>query len=264
MDAEVAFAQPFKQARIGSAVEQHYRPLTHQPGRHRRSSAACRSEWSEEEQRELLDFPRALRETKAKILLTSRRDERAWLGDLPSRVEVSPMPMRERLQLAGAIAGRHGKRLAGLPDLRPLLAYTGGNPLTLLVTVRQALRDGVAADEALAAYVARLRAGEAAFTDEQVEGRTKSLGASLSYGFTHGFTEDERKILALLHLFRRFSICSSPSVPGIRRRRCAVLDGRAGGGLVRRGSSFASRESGMTREEARFDMVFLASFQDQL
>jgi tetratricopeptide (TPR) repeat protein len=164
--------------------------------------AGTPSEWTAEEQRELLEFLRALRGTKAKVLLTSRRDERAWLGDLPVRVAVPPMPMRERLLLAGAIVERHGKRLAALPDLRPLLDYTAGNPLTILAAVGQALRDGMATEAALSDYVARLRAGEEAFEDEAAEGRTKSLGASLSYGFARGFGEDERKILALLHLFQ--------------------------------------------------------------
>ncbi|MGZ0220672.1 MAG: hypothetical protein ACKVIY_16855, partial [Acidimicrobiales bacterium] len=40
--------------------------------------------------------------------------------------------------------------------------------------------------------------------DEASEGRTRSLGASLSYGFTHAFTADQRRILALLHLFQGF------------------------------------------------------------
>jgi hypothetical protein len=82
------------------------------------------------------------RNTKAKFLLTSRRDERAWLGEMPLRITAPRMPMQERLQLAGAIAEHRGKRLADLPDLRPLLEFTQGNPLTILVTVGEALRAG--------------------------------------------------------------------------------------------------------------------------
>ena len=52
--------------------------------------------------------------------------------------------------------------------------------------------------------VMKLRAGTAKFDDEASEGRTRSLGASLSYGFDHAFTEDERKQLALLHFFQGF------------------------------------------------------------
>ena len=166
--------------------------------------AGTKSDWGIEEQRELREFLSAARETKAKFLLTSRRDEEQWLGDLPRRVQVPPMPMQERLQLAGAIVAHRGKRLADLPDLMPLLRFTRGNPLTILVTVGEALRVGIDTKERLDGFVAALRGGEAEFEDEESEGRSKSLGASLSYGFGRAFDEDERKILALLHLFQGF------------------------------------------------------------
>jgi tetratricopeptide (TPR) repeat protein len=166
--------------------------------------AGTASDWSEAEQKELRDFLADARETKAKFLLTSRRDEGAWLGDMPRRVEAPPMPMQERLQLAGAIVEHRGKRLADLPDLTPLLTFTQGNPLTILVTVGEALRAGVDTKDKLDAFVASLRGGEANFEDEETEGRTKSLGASLSYGFATAFDEKERKTLALLHLFQGF------------------------------------------------------------
>ncbi len=72
------------------------------------------------------------------------------------------------------------------------------------MVVGQALRDGLKTKEQIEALVAQLRAGEAAFEDETSEGRSKSLGASLSYGFEHAFSEDERKQLALLHFFQGF------------------------------------------------------------
>ena len=46
------------------------------------------------------------------MLLTSRRDEFDWLGDLPLRIKIPVMPMQERVQLARAIAEKHGRRLA--------------------------------------------------------------------------------------------------------------------------------------------------------
>jgi len=60
------------------------------------------SAWTGDEQRELVAFLRDARDTKAKFLLTSRRDERAWLAELPQRITVPPMPLRERFQLARA------------------------------------------------------------------------------------------------------------------------------------------------------------------
>jgi hypothetical protein len=92
------------------------------------------------------------------------------------------MPMQERLQLAGAIVERRGKRLVDLPELTPLLRFTRGNPLTILVTLGEALRAGIDTPARHDAFVAALHRGEVAFADEASEGRSKSLGASLSYG----------------------------------------------------------------------------------
>ena len=201
-----------------------------------------------DEQRELAAFLRAARETRAKFLLTSRRDERGWLGELPARIAVPPMPMQERVQLARALAEKHSRRLTGaeLAAWRPLLRFTEGNPLTLTVLVGQALRDGLRTPAQIEGFVARLRAGEAAFADEASEGRAKSLGASLSYGFAHAFGEEERRQLALLHLFQGFvdvvalrimgrpnSDWCLPEVRGVSREAgIALLDRAAEVGLL--------------------------------
>lgn len=166
--------------------------------------AGTESAWSPEEQEELLGFLRALRGTKAKVLLTSRRDEQPWLGELPTRIAVPPMPMTESLQLVRALAAKHGRRLTDVDDWRPLLAFAQGNPLTLTVLAGQALREGFKTKAQIGAFVARLRSGEAAFPDDSSEGRSRSLGASLAYGFEQAFREEERKKLALLHLFQGF------------------------------------------------------------
>ncbi len=208
--------------------------------------AGAESAWSVEEQRELADFLRDARETQAKFLLTSRRDERGWLGDLPARVELTAMPMQERVQFARALAERHGRRIADVEDWRPLLRFTQGNPLTVTVLIGQALRDDLQTGQQIEAFVTRLRAGESAFEDEASEGRTKSLGASLSYGFEHAFTETERKQLSLLHLFQGFvnveALClmgdpgrpeSLPELRGLTREAgVALLDSAAELGLL--------------------------------
>jgi tetratricopeptide (TPR) repeat protein len=165
--------------------------------------AGTPSAWSAAEQRELVDFLRDARGTRARFLLTSRRDEQAWLGDLPARVTLPPMPLTERQQLARALVAKHGRRWEGA-TWQPLLRYSAGNPLTLTVVVSQALRDRLTTKEAIEAYVARLRAGEQAFDDDVTQGRSRSLGASLSYGFANTFTADEQRILALLHFFQGF------------------------------------------------------------
>jgi len=166
--------------------------------------AGTESAWSDAEQKELVDFLRDARDTQAKFLLTSRRDEQAWLGNLPARIQIPPMPMQERVQLAQALADKHDRRFTAVADWRPLLEFTQGNPLTITVLVGQTLRDGLHSREHIQVLVERLRKGEAEFEDEASQGRSRSLGASLSYGFYSAFNEDERKILALLHFFQGF------------------------------------------------------------
>jgi tetratricopeptide (TPR) repeat protein len=208
------------------------------------------SAWTQAEQDKIAAFLRDLAQrTKCKVLVTSRRDERAWLGNLPARVQLPPMPMRERLQLARALAARHGHHDPGT-DWRPLLRYAAGNPLTITVLVGQALREGATATEDIEGFVTRIRAGEASLEagEDAALGRTRSLAASLSYGFTHAFTEPERAQLAVLHLFRdtidaealRYmgdpDIASDDAVPELagltRETATALLDRAAAIGLL--------------------------------
>ena len=160
------------------------------------------SMWSQAEQSELADFLRKSQETRAKILLTSRRDEEAWLGALPKRITMPPMLMNERAQLARAISQKHGHPLAQAKSWLPLLQFSQGNPLTIRSMAAQAARKKYITQEQVESFVAALRDGEAAFDDETSEGRSRSLGASLVYCFEKGFTENERKQLALLHMFQ--------------------------------------------------------------
>ena len=171
--------------------------------------AGTSSAWTEAEQDELASFLRDLARSRSgcKVLLTSRRDERAWLGDLPARVALPPMPMLECLELAKAVAARQtgsGQRFLEVEDWRPLLEFTQGNPLTVTVLTRQALRDHRGTREQIEAFVADLRSGAATVTDDSSQGRGASLAASLDYGFEHAFTDTERTQLSLLTLFQGF------------------------------------------------------------
>jgi tetratricopeptide (TPR) repeat protein len=166
--------------------------------------AGTPSAWTHAEQDELVALLRDLAQhTRCKVLLTSRRDEQPWLGDLPARVDLPGMPMRESLQLAAELAKRHGHSLTGT-DWRPLLRYAAGNPLTITVLAGQALRDNLTTTEAIDGFVTRLQAGEAQLEtgEDAALGRTRSLAASLSYGFAQAFTAAERAQLAVLHMFR--------------------------------------------------------------
>lgn len=166
--------------------------------------AGTESAWSEPEQQELLDFLREAQQTQVKFLLTSRRNEQGWLGNLPHRIRVPPMPLRERVQLTKAVAEKYGHQLTAVEDWRPLLRYSQGNPMTITAVVGQTLRNGFRTREQIEEFVFQLRSGEAEIDDDESEGRWKSLGASLSYGFAQAFSEEERKQLALLYFFQSF------------------------------------------------------------
>jgi tetratricopeptide (TPR) repeat protein len=165
--------------------------------------AGTPSAWTAAEQNELREFLQAVSGTRARVLVTSRRDERGWLGDLPVRVVLPGMPMRERIQFTQGLAARHGHRISDVADWRPLLRYSDGNPLTITVVVGQALRAGYTTRAQIEAFVARLRAGEADLDDaDEAQGRSRSLAASLTYGLAAAFTEPERARLAVLDMFQ--------------------------------------------------------------
>jgi tetratricopeptide (TPR) repeat protein len=166
------------------------------------------SAWTSAEQDELLAFLHNLnQDTQCRVLLTSRRDEHTWLGDLPARAALPAMPMLERLELAQAVARRQtgsSQAFLDVQDWRPLLEFTAGNPLTVTILARQAITGHHTTQAQIEAFVAQLRAGAATITDDTTQGRGASLAASLDYGFTHTFTEQQRATLALLALFQGF------------------------------------------------------------
>ncbi len=208
--------------------------------------AGSKSVWSEEEQKFQAGLLRDLKDTRCKVLLTSRRDEKEWLGDIPYRIAVPPMPMEQAVELAAALAAMQRHSLRDLADLRPLLRFSQGNPLTITVLLKEALRQGLTNEEQVRHFVEGLRERRASFHDEEPEGRSASLGASLDYGFRNAFTEEEQKRLALLHLFEGFVQAGSlvamgrPQLPfcldeirGVSRREwTGLLDRAAQAGLL--------------------------------
>src|SRR6201999_415885 len=105
--------------------------------------AGTGSAWKDEEQKELVAFLRQMADTKAKFLLTSRREEESGLGGLPMRVAVPPMPFHDRVQLTKVLIGKHNRQMSDVDDWRPLLQFTRGNPLTITILVGQALKEGL-------------------------------------------------------------------------------------------------------------------------
>jgi hypothetical protein len=77
---------------------------------------------------ELLTLLRSARNTKAKLLLISRDDQQAWLGDLPARLHLSPLPIQERNQLVRAVATEQQVQLTDVGASSPVLRALGGNP----------------------------------------------------------------------------------------------------------------------------------------
>jgi hypothetical protein len=166
--------------------------------------AGTPSAWTDDEQSELKQFLQDAAKTKAKFLLTSRREERKWLGMLYRDVEMYALMMLERVAMAQELARRANQPIKDVRVWLPLLRYSDGNPLTLRLLMLQALRAKLATKDAILQLVDQLRAGAAKIQDEASEKRDASLAASLSYGFEQAFSATERARIALLHLFQGF------------------------------------------------------------
>ncbi|HJQ68509.1 MAG TPA: CHAT domain-containing protein [Blastocatellia bacterium] len=164
------------------------------------------SQWTADEQRELRDFLQQLKldtASKVKVLLTSRRDEKKWLGGIPYRIAMPRMRDSDAARLALKLGQERGLNRTEVAEWQPLLDYCAGNPLTLRVLVGQAVRAGLRGRERIEEFVEAIRGGEKQIEDADGEqGRDKSLGASLDYGFRHAFKDDELPVIALLHLFQ--------------------------------------------------------------
>lgn len=164
------------------------------------------SQWTAAEQNELRDFLKQLKLDHAshvKILLTSRRDELKWLGKTPHRIPMPRMRNSDAARLALKLGEERSLKRSELVAWQPLLDYCAGNPLTLRVLVGQAVKAGLRGRRQIADFVEAIRSGEQQIEDaDEQQGRDKSLGASLDYGFRHAFKDDELPIIALLHLFQ--------------------------------------------------------------
>ena len=165
-----------------------------------------KSAWTDPEQAELAVFLKQLKldkATKVKILLTSRRDEQKWLKGIPHRVQMPRMSAADAAGLALRLGEEKKLTRAEIAEWQPLLDYCAGNPLTLRVIAGQAVRMGLRGKEQIADFIQAVRDGEQHIEDaDEAQGRDKSLGASLDYGFRNSFKEDELPVIALIHLFQ--------------------------------------------------------------
>lgn len=164
------------------------------------------SQWTAAEQNDLHDFLMQLNidtASKVKVLLTSRRDEKKWLGKIPHPIPMRRMRDSDAAKLALKLGEEKNLKRSEIADWQPLLDYCAGNPLTLRVLVGQAIKAGLRGRDPIADFVEAIRGGEQQIEDaDEKQGRDKSLGASLDYGFRNAFKEDELPIIALLHLFQ--------------------------------------------------------------
>lgn len=168
--------------------------------------AGTESSWTNEEQRELADFLKRIKvdkQSKARVLLTSRRDEQAWLSGIPYRIAMPRMSRSDAARLAQQLGAERKLTRSEINSWQPLLDYCAGNPLTLRVIAGQAVRMGLRGEDQITAFVQSVRDGEQQIEDaDEAQGRDVSLGASLDYGFKNAFKDDELPIVALLHLFQ--------------------------------------------------------------
>ena len=164
------------------------------------------SQWTTAEQADLRDFLKQLKldtASKVKVLLTSRREEQGWLGGIPHRVKMLRMRRSDAANLVLSLGSEKNLGREQAAGWQPLLDYCDGNPLTLRVLVGQAFKMGLHGSTPISNFVEAIRDGEQAIEDaDATQGRDKSLGASLDYGFKHAFQPDELPIIALLHLIQ--------------------------------------------------------------
>ncbi len=127
--------------------------------------AGTESQWTPAEQAELAGFLKQIsldRATQAKILLTSRRDEAAWLGRIPYRVAMPRMSREDAARLALKLGEERGLAREEVAGWGPLLDYCAGNPLTLRVIAGQAVRMGLRTGEQIGRFIQRGSRGGAA------------------------------------------------------------------------------------------------------
>jgi tetratricopeptide (TPR) repeat protein len=160
------------------------------------------SDWTRTEQLQLVEFLRKSVKTKAKFLLTSRRDEQNWLDGLPVRITLEAMPMSERAQLAQILAEKRGHHSDSLEYWQPLLRFSGGNPLTLILVLNEVLERGLGTAHEINAFTAQLQAGTVNFWSEENKYNFELLRSSLCFGFERAFSKEDQQKLAYLRFFR--------------------------------------------------------------
>jgi len=212
--------------------------------------AGTESAWTKLEQTDLAEFLKQVKldkSTKVKILLTSRRDEQNWLGGIAQRIKMPRMSHADAATLALELGKERNLNRAELADWQPLLNYCAGNPLTLRIIVGQAVSLGLRGESRIAEFIQAMRDGEQRIADaDEAQGRDRSLGASLDYGFRHAFKPEELPVIALLHLFQ--GVVDVDALEAMGKGEYALAELR--GGQIVGANSFA-QISDMANESAQ-------------
>jgi tetratricopeptide (TPR) repeat protein len=144
--------------------------------------------WPPNEIAQFSEFLTEAAKTGTRILLTSRNRDVEWLADLASPLELPPMDLAERLELAVAISG---------PDIpfpqdvwAPLFHISEGNPFVLSLLVRQALMKGIGSSAAMTVFLDGVRSSSADL-----------FGASIETVLRNEFNAAEQALLSLSCLF---------------------------------------------------------------
>jgi tetratricopeptide (TPR) repeat protein len=244
---------------------------------------AASPEWTADELRDIAEFLRQASESQAKFLLTSRSTEDEWLGGLAVPIELGPLPLWEALQLTRALVEQKGCWPPEIDSWRPLLDLAAGNPLAVQALVTEALRSDLRSAQQIEELARQAAAAPSASASAAQPAPGARLDASLRYVLRHGFDDEERSLLALLHLFRgtlsvellesmgaQHEVWKSKNHAGIAIRRqprpfpavppAAVLDRAASYGLVRRvGEGAYSIHPAMDRASAQLFSEFFPS-----
>jgi len=154
---------------------------------------------------ELVEFLKEASRAGVKFLLTSRDSQENWFRQAATGVRMPPLRLSECIDFAVCLARRLGSVLGDLADVQPILEYSQGNPLVLTVALRTFLYPRGPSTDSAELFVERLQAGEGLFDESVEQGRSRSLLASLEYGFNRAFNDTELRVLALLYLFRSYA-----------------------------------------------------------
>ncbi|CAK0774455.1 putative TPR_REGION domain-containing protein [Gammaproteobacteria bacterium] len=179
--------------------------------------------WTDKKEVEL--FLRAASRTNAHFLLISHQDEWSWLGRLPERVLLPPLPAQECLAIIRAIVKRAGENYTDSAMWRSVLEFANGNPSVLVLVVNSILREKLKNQEEINNFMDYLQSAKDNENSENedeneedekdadeseddlllAEGYDYPLSIILVYQFlAANFTSLQQSQLSLLHLFKGF------------------------------------------------------------